>query len=67
MSGGSLITVTRREKLTFVGALPVGVLIVAIIGLLELDGAASWILAISISIALGAIGFRDDFRSHRRR
>ncbi len=55
---------TRREKLTFVAAVPVAVLIVAAIELLGLDGTAVWILAISAAIALGAIGFRDDFRSN---
>ncbi len=63
--GASIVSMTRREKLTFVAAIPVAVLIVAAIELLGLDGTAAWILAISISIALGAIGFRDDFRSNR--
>ncbi len=66
VSGRSLHHRYRREKLTFVAALPVAVLIVAAIELLGLSGAAAWILAISISIALGAIGFRDDFRSRDR-
>ncbi len=55
---------TRREKLTFVAAVPVAVLTVAAIELLGLDGTVAWLFAIGVSIALGAIGFRDDFRSN---
>ncbi len=55
---------TRREKLTFVAAVPASVLTVAAIELLDLDGAVAWLFAIGVAITLGAIGFRDDFRSN---
>ncbi len=55
---------TRREKLTFVAAVPASVFIVAAIELFKLDGAVAWLFAIGVAIAVGAIGFRDDFRSN---
>ncbi len=58
------MSVTRREKLTFVAAVPASVFIVAVIELLELDGTVAWLFAIGVALAVGAIGFRDDFRSN---